>query len=342
MVRAATPDLGLGALMPITPGAEHPVVAVGPVFLDVIMTGLTHAPRPGEEQWVSDCALMPGGAANQGVALARLGLPTALLCHLGLDAAGLLVRSMLTRERIDLGWAVDVERQNVTVSLAFDGDRAMTTVGRDDAPTLAALAQAGTVPAAVVTDQRTVTANTAVLTAWRSGHAHPCVVSDVGWDPTGAWNPTDLDRLDLVDVFVPNEAEATRYTRTTTAEEAARALAGRVPLAVVTRGGDGVVACTGDEIVTLPAAPVRPVDTTGAGDSFTAGLVWALAQGLGLRAALSAGSVTASCTLTRPGGSANTPTPTEVAAHARSLDLAQVYDLSFLDLIDHTGSASGR
>ncbi|MCL3790375.1 carbohydrate kinase family protein [Actinomyces sp. AC-18-1] len=340
MCQADTPGGARSTLLPMAPSPAHPVVAVGPIFLDVIMTGLAHAPRPGEEQWVSGCALMPGGAANQGVALARLALPTALVCHLGTDAAGALVRSMLERERIDLGWAVAVEQQNVTTSLAFDGDRAMTTVGRDDAPSLAALARTGTVPAVVVTDQRAVTANAAVLASWRSGDVRPCVVSDTGWDPAGAWDPADLARLDLVDVFTPNEGEATRYTRTATAEQAARALAERVPLAVVTRGGDGVVACDGSTLIALPATPVRPVDTTGAGDSFTAGLVWALSHGLGLRAALSAGSLTASCTLGRPGGSANAPTLTEVAAHARSLDLSDDYDLTLLDLINPTPSTT--
>ncbi|WP_206752244.1 carbohydrate kinase family protein [Actinomyces respiraculi] len=342
MAQAAAPGGAPTALLPMAPSTAHPVVAVGPVFLDVIMTGLSHAPRPGEEQWVSGCALMPGGAANQGVALARLGLPTALLCYLGTDAAGTLVRSMLEREHIDLGWTDAVEQQNVTTSLAFDGDRAMTTVGRDDAPSLAAFAQASTVPSAVVTDQRAVTADAAILTAWRSDNPRPCVVSDVGWDPAGAWDPADLARLDLVDVFTPNEGEATRYTRTTTAEQAACALAERVPLAVITRGGHGVVACDGSTLVTLPATPVRPVDTTGAGDSFTAGLVWALSHGLGLRAALSAGCLTASCTLGRPGGSANAPTLTEVAAHADSLDLSDDYDLTLLDLINRTTNATNR
>ena len=121
-------------------GTQGRVCVAGPVFLDVVMGGLQHAPRPGEEQWVSDCAVMPGGAANQAVALARLGAPTSLVTHLGEDDAGRLVQTMLERDGIDLSGAVRLPRQSVTTSLAFGGDRAMTTFGTDATPPLADLA----------------------------------------------------------------------------------------------------------------------------------------------------------------------------------------------------------
>lgn len=316
-------------VIPVAPGPARPACALGPLFLDVVMTGLEHAPRPGEEQWVSECAMMPGGCANQAVALARLGLPVLLRSSLGQDRAGALVRTMLEEEGIDLSACESTDRQNVTVSLAFDGDRAMTTVGSDAAPSLEGL---GVVPSVLVTDLRAVAANESVVRDWRSGNAPTAVVGDVGWDDTGRWAPTDLQPLEHVDVFAPNKDEALRYTRTETPIEAARILAQRVPLVVVTCGADGVVACSTDEEIVLPAAPQRPVDTTGAGDSFTAGLVRALAAGASLRAALTLGSLTASRTVGLPGGSAAAPTLEEVRLHAASLDLPEDYDLSVLDL----------
>ena len=316
-------------VIPVAPGPARPACALGPLFLDVVMTGLYHAPRPGEEQWVVDCAMMPGGCANQAVALARLGLPVLLRATLGRDRAGGLVRTMLEEDGIDLSSCEAVDRQNVTVSLAFDDDRAMTTVGSDASPALEGL---GVLPAVLVTDLRAVAANESVISGWRSGDAPTAVVGDVGWDDTGHWDPADLEPLDQVDVFVPNEGEALRYTRTDTPLEAARVLARRVPLVVVTCGADGVIACSADEEIALPATPQRPVDTTGAGDSFTAGLVRALAAGAGLRAALTLGSLTASRTVGLPGGSAAAPTLEEVRLHADSLELPEDYDLSVLDL----------
>ena len=189
-------------VIPVAPSPARPACAVGPLFLDVIMTGLDHAPRPGEEQWVRDCAMMPGGCANQAVALARLGLPVLLRSSLGQDRAGALVRTMLEEEGIDLSACESTDRQNVTVSLAFDGDRAMTTVGSDAAPSLEGL---GVVPSVLVTDLRAVAANESVVRDWRSGNAPTAVVGDVGWDDTGRWAPTDLQPLEHVDVFAPQQ-----------------------------------------------------------------------------------------------------------------------------------------
>ena len=317
------------------PSPARPVSVVGPVFLDIIMTGLSHAPRPGQEQWVDGCAIMAGGCANQAIALARLGLPVSLHCEIGTDEAGGLVRSRLEAEGLDLGHCVSVPTQNVTVSLAFDGDRAMTTAGSDRAPGLKA---ADPHPAVLVADMHAIADNREAVAAWRRGPSPTMVVADAGWDATGRWDPAELADLELVDVFVPNDAEALRYTRTASEREAVRALAQRVPLAVVTCGGRGVVACDGAQELALPAVAITPVDTTGAGDSFSAGLTWALSQGLPLRAALSAACLTAAFTLSRPGGSANAPTATRLAEYARRLSPPKGYDLSFLDLLDRTGA----
>ncbi|MBD4651268.1 carbohydrate kinase family protein, partial [Xanthomonas citri pv. citri] len=53
-------------------------------------------------------------------------------------------------------------------------------------------------------------------------------------------------------------------------------LAERVPMVVVTCGGDGIVGVdsrTGEE-VHVPAVNINPVNTTGAGDAALAGLAW--------------------------------------------------------------------
>lgn len=309
------------------------VLVHGSVFLDVVMSGLRHLPVPGQEQWVDACALMAGGSANQAVAAARLGLPVALCAYLGTDQAGRLVREHLGDAGIDLSLCKEVRQQNVTVSLAIGQERAMTTVGTDTVPRLSA---DGAAPAALVAELSRIRENADTVTTWRQavGQPHTLVVSDVGWDPTERWLSADLDALTAVDVFTPNLSEATAYTRTDSASQAAKQLAKLVPLAVVTCGQDGVVADDGTHQIHLPATPVVPVDTTGAGDSFSAGLVWALLNGLEIRAALSAASLTASATLDRPGGSANAPTLQDLAAHTRTLELPDDYDLTFLDLID--------
>lgn len=48
---------------------------------------------------------------------------------------------------------------------------------------------------------------------------------------------------------------------------------------IVTQGAEGVAAYAEDQVLRVPARPVVPIDTTGAGDSFAAGLVHALMSG---------------------------------------------------------------
>jgi sugar/nucleoside kinase (ribokinase family) len=114
------------------------------------------------------------------------------------------------------------------------------------------------------------------------------IFADIGWDSSGAWDPHDLEPLASCYAFTPNAGEAMLYTRTDTPMAAARVLAERVPLVVVTCGADGAIAIdssTGEE-ARVPSVPVRALDATGAGDVFAASFVlgtlreWPTAQRL--------------------------------------------------------------
>ncbi|MDL2345344.1 PfkB family carbohydrate kinase, partial [Deinococcus sp. MIMF12] len=97
-------------------------------------------------------------------------------------------------------------------------------------------------------------------------------------------------------------------------EAQARALRAAGPEAVtVTLGARGSLTVAGAQTYALPALPVTPVDTTGAGDTF-AGV---LAAGLPLPGALRTAGVAASLTCTRPGAQDAMPTREEIQANLR-------------------------
>lgn len=100
---------------------------------------------------------------------------------------------------------------------------------------------------------------------------------DTNWDPAERWEGV-LELLPLVDVFIPNEAEALAISKQTDVFSAARTLAQYGSLVVVKRGENGALAVKGEHFWELRASesqiqPNHIVDTTGAGDNFDAGFL---------------------------------------------------------------------
>ena len=107
----------------------------------------------------------------------------------------------------------------------------------------------------------------------------------------------DLNKLiqeGRIDILFANEAEISQLAGADGFEAAVDAVAGRVPLLVVTRGEHGAVAVRGSERAAVPAQPIAElVDTTGAGDLFAAGFLAGEARGLGLEQSLQLGAIAA-------------------------------------------------
>src|SRR5690606_6183199 len=99
---------------------------------------------------------------------------------------------------------------------------------------------------------------------------------DVGWDPQEQWggNPMLAPTLAHTDFFFPNESEAAALTGDSGRIES---LVSQVAdWLIVKRGAQGATAYNKNgESVSVPALSVDVVDTTGAGDAFNAGFIYA-------------------------------------------------------------------
>jgi ribokinase len=123
-------------------------------------------------------------------------------------------------------------------------------------------------------------------------------------------------------VLVPNRVELSQLAAApvpATVEEAA-ALADRLPAraVVVTLGADGALVVEDGHAGHVPAVPVRPVDTTAAGDAFCGGLADALAAGADLEDAARWAVRVAAAACTRPGAQASLPTRADVRTLAEN------------------------
>lgn len=83
---------------------------------------------------------------------------------------------------------------------------------------------------------------------------------------------------------------------------------------IVTRGSEGVDLIEGDARVNVPAFPVQPVDTTGAGDCFIGYVAAGLDQGMELADAMRLGSAAAALQIQRPGAADAIPSRETVDA----------------------------
>ncbi|MGW7574016.1 carbohydrate kinase family protein [Streptomyces sp. NPDC054765] len=297
------------------------VYLTGTVFLDIIFTGLDSAPVRGTESWARGMGSSPGGVANMATALARLGLRTSLAAAFGDDHYGEYCWEALEQgEGIDLapsrtvpGW-----HSPVTVSMAYEGERTMVSHGHE-APLPDSAFDGKHAPGCPPPSRACI----ASLVPGRREGWLGCaagrgsrIFADVGWDDTGRWDPADLADLEHCEAFLPNAEEAMRYTRTDCPRAAARRLAERVPLAVVTLGAQGAYAVDGrtGESAEVPAIAVEALDPTGAGDVFVAGFVTGTLADWPLTDRLAFAGLSAALSVQEFGGSLSAPGWAEIAS----------------------------
>lgn len=324
--------------MTVASGPTPRLLTAGQLFLDLVFADLASAPRLGEEHWTPAFGWGPGGIANYAIAAARLGVDTMLCADAGADPMSRLVRDRLADEGIIDGVRARTDwNLPVTAAMNYDGDRALVTGGRPAAPLASLLQDAPVTPVAALHIDDSVS-------EWvrERAAAGTKVFADIGWDADERWDATALDVLDGCHAFLPNEAEARAYTRAHDARTAARALAERVPLAVVTRGGHGAIAvdaAAGDE-VEIDAVAIDFVDATGAGDVFGGALAAAELTAWSLRDRVEFATLVAAITVSRPGGAAAAPRLDELLpwldAHPAAADPAR---FAFLRSALHDGAS---
>ncbi len=298
---------------------DYDLLVVGSANADLVI-GVARRPGAGETVLGSDLALHPGGkGANQAVAAARLGARTALLARVGDDAHGRLLLDSQRAAGVDTAGVLVGGAPTGVALITVDpsGDNSIVVSpganGRltpDDiraAPAAALLAASRVVSAQLEIPLETVTE---VVRGLRTGARFVLNPS-----PPRAL-PQDV--LAACDPLIVNEHEARVLLGADaggTPEEWAGALLALGPRSVVvTLGEDGALVADASGTARVPAVKVNAVDTTGAGDAFTAALAWRLGAGESLADSAAYAARVGAVAVTRQGAQASFPTADEVAA----------------------------
>ena len=314
-------------------GRDLDLVVLGDCNPDVLVLGRDVTPAFGQqEKLVPTISLVIGGsAAITAVAAARLGLSVALVAAVGADPAGEFMLSQLAAEGVDVAAVVirDDAPTGMTVALSSGGDRAILTALGASASLTAA-----DIPGALLARARHVHASSyflledslgpglaGVLSAARAAGAVTSL--DTNWDPTGRWGDERLSAaIAHADLLLPNEAEALQLSGAASLDAAAAALTAAGARLVVKLGERGALCGAGPVRQRVALPPVVPVDATGAGDCFNAGLIAGLLQGLELPLAAALGCAVGALSTRAAGGTASAPGLADAAQLARLATVA--------------------
>jgi ribokinase len=263
------------------------ILVFGSINVDLVVP-VPNLPRPGETVLGGDYALLPGGkGANQALAARRAGAEVVLIGAVGTDSFADTALDPLRSAGIDLRSVRSVAEPTgcAAIMVSAAGENAIAVASGANASVRSEYVpdeQLG--PGTLVVAQMEVpSAETAAVL--RRVHAHGGR-SLINFAPA---LPIGFDVFRDVDFVVANEGEAA-VLGPDPASIAARSRQGFV----ITRGATGAVAyLTDGTVLAVPALPIVPVDTTGAGDTFVGVLAAALDGNTPLATALRRASAAA-------------------------------------------------
>ncbi|MDD6876729.1 MAG: ribokinase [Clostridiaceae bacterium] len=278
-----------------------------------------HIVRPGETLDTKRPGVFAGGKGlNQSVALAKAGVCTAHAGKIGPDGA--FLRELLERAGVDtssVAVGADSATGHAIIQVDPAGQNSILLFGGanreiTDAEIEEALAGCG--EGDILLLQNELNATEALI---RAGHRRGMFV---------AFNCAPFSEeaksypYELVDCLFVNETEGAGLSGRTEPGEILDALAHICPgIVVLTLGTRGAMAAYRGQTYAAPAFPVRAVDTTGAGDTYTGYFLAAFAEDGDISRAMRLAAAASALEVTRPGAAASIPAREEAERFLRGM-----------------------
>lgn len=297
------------------------IAIVGSVLTDLVVD-VPHMPRSGQNLHVPRMDISPGGkGANAAITLARHGARVFLISNTGADALGEQLRQQLETIGVSTNLLGRHPSQATGVVIMLTEPNGQTSYVAHPAASM-------TVTAAEVRQRLRPLLSQLDALLFNLEAPEPALLAavelaeeagvplfvDAGpergysprlWRAAHILSPNEPETATLVGHPLPDDESAAR---------AAQTLLKQGPETVVLKlGARGALLATADTVEVAPAFPIHCVDPAGAGDAFTAGLVWACLGGYSLAEAVRWANACGALAASRFGTAPVMPSRPEVA-----------------------------
>jgi len=296
------------------------ILCIGSANMDLVMK-MDRVPERGETLITGrDYEFIPGGkGANAAVAAARLGADTLFCTRVGNDANGTVLSKTYASEGISPRF-VRVDRNNPTgmagIFLESDGsNRIIVYPGANNAINTDDLEEAFLAYPDAVLMQFEIPESIIIKACRMAQKNNVKVFIDAG----PARSDFPLKDLGPLEIFSPNETETQAYTGINPSTMS-QVINATVKLSVMVNakyivlklGSRGAYVYDGVNADIIPSYDVNAVDTTAAGDAFTAALTYEYTKTNDIMHSIKFANAVGALTVTRMGASSSLPTYDEV------------------------------
>jgi len=285
------------------------VIVVGNYSVDLIFSGMSEFPQLGKDVVSSNFKMTPGEAYISAVSMHRLGIKVGWAADFGNDDFSQFALNCAREEGLDESLFVMHDRpyRRISVSASYPHERGFLTYYDPDPQLPAALSAFRKLYAKVIylpglyygpfSDVGMKLIRLKNMKLVMDGNSSTGNILDKSSESKAI-----RKAIKNADIFLPNAQEARRLTGEMDLELAIRKLGELCPLVVVKDGSNGSFAFSNNFLLHIPAIPIKSIDTTGAGDNFSAGFLRAWLDEQSMDTCLKWGNITGGLSTLELGG----------------------------------------
>ncbi|WP_339180924.1 ribokinase [Oceanobacillus sp. FSL W7-1293] len=286
---------------------EPIITVIGSINMDLVVS-VDRKPNRGETVKGESFDTLPGGkGANQAIALARLGATVNMIGMVGDDAFGHELKSNLEKEN------VQVEAVGVTAGIST-GVAVITIAENDNSIAVVSGANEKVTPAYIREYEKIIKQSDIVLTQFEvpiSTVEEAAMICEKHGIPI-VLNPAPFEKLsdsllDKVTYLTPNQHEyelIKGYKRSFENDYQSKL--------IITKGEVGAVFFENEKPQIVSAFTVKPIDTTGAGDTFNSAFTYMMTKTNNIEEACRFSNAAAALSVLKRGAQLGMPTKEEV------------------------------